>query len=206
MMVAVPIVGRIYNKVQPRIVVGCGVIFFVIGAILMSHFNLQTSASGVYTAVCRCRVSGSRCLFVPLTTVALTNIPRDKMTDATGMNSLVRQIGGSIGLALFATTLSRYMKTATASVGAHLVPTSPDVIARLSMIKGGMMARGFDSVTAGVMSIGMMAGNVARQASVLAFEKIFLLAGLLFLVVIPLLAFLKVEPAKGVTKLHVEME
>jgi DHA2 family multidrug resistance protein len=172
----------------------------------MSRFNLQTSSAGIYTAVC-IQGLGFACLFVPLTTVALTNIPRDKMTDATGMNSLLRQIGGSIGLALFATTLSRYVKVAGASVGTHVLATRPEVASTMAMFKGGLMARGMDVVNAGSTSLMMMYGSVMRQASVLAFDKIFLLAGLLFLVVLPLLAFLKVEPAGGGSKqLHVEME
>ena len=45
---------------------------------------------------------------MPLTTVALASIPRNKLADATGLNSLVRQIGGSLGLAVFATLMTRY--------------------------------------------------------------------------------------------------
>jgi DHA2 family multidrug resistance protein len=150
---------------------------------------------------------GFACLFVPLTTVALTNIPRDKMTDATGMNSLLRQIGGSLGLAVFATTLSRYVTISKASIAAHVVGTRPEIAERMNMLKGGMISTGIDSVSAGVMSIAMMTGSVARQAMVLAFDKIFLLAGFLFLLVLPLLWFLKTEPAApGGERIHVEME
>jgi DHA2 family multidrug resistance protein len=206
MMMAVPIVGRLYNLVSTRLIVGVGVGFFCIGAYLMSHFNLNTSTAGIYTAV-SVQGLGFACLFVPLTTVALTNIPRDKMTDATGMNSLLRQIGGSVGLALFATTLSRYITYSKASIGAHVVMTRPEVASRMQMMQGGMMSRGIDAVTSGVMSIGMMTGEVVQQAMVLAFDKIFLLAGFLFLLVLPLLAFLKTDPAAaGGEHIHVEME
>ena len=99
MMVAMPIVGRIYNAVSPRIVIAVGVFFIAWGAYGMSHFTPQTSQAGIILALTTQGV-GFSCLFVPLSTVALSAIPRHKMADATGLNSLFRQVGGSIGLAI----------------------------------------------------------------------------------------------------------
>ena len=47
MMVVTPMVGKFYNKVSPRLVVGIGVVFFAIGAYQMSHYTLDTSSSGI---------------------------------------------------------------------------------------------------------------------------------------------------------------
>jgi DHA2 family multidrug resistance protein len=134
---------------------------------------------------------GFSCLFVPLNTVALASIPRHKMTDATGLNSLFRQIGGSVGLAVFATLLGNYGVGARASLAAHLTEVNPEVANRLNAIQGGMMARGYDAVTAKAMAVGSLYGSVAQQGMVLSFDKVFLLAGICFLFVIPLVVFLK---------------
>ena len=190
MMLIVPIVGKIYNKVSPRLVIGFGVVAFSIGAFLMSHFTLDTSPAGIFVSLVWQGV-GFACIFVPLTTVALSKIPRDKLTDATGLNSLLRQVGGSIGLAVFATLLGRYATQARGSLAAHVSPYSGAAMQRLAAIQQGLMARGLDAASAHAAAPGALAGAVAQQAMVLSFEKVFLLAGILFLAILPLLFFLK---------------
>ncbi|HEX7111741.1 MAG TPA: DHA2 family efflux MFS transporter permease subunit, partial [Mizugakiibacter sp.] len=107
MLLVMPIIGRIYNRVDPRIVVAFGIILFAYSAYLMGHYTLATTARGVMNVLMIQGVAFS-CLFIPLTTMALASIPRHRMPDATGLNSLLRQTGGSIGLAAFATMLSRF--------------------------------------------------------------------------------------------------
>jgi DHA2 family multidrug resistance protein len=205
MMVATPIVGRIYNIVSPRVVIGFGVILFSIGAYQMSHFTLDTTASGIVSAILIQGV-GFSCLFVPLTTTALSTIPRTKLPDATGLNSLLRQIGGSMGLAIFATLLGRYGTVAKAALSAHVTLTRPEVVDRLQAAQRGLMARGLDAATAKAMAIGSLAMTVGRESTVMAFEKLFLLAGILFLGVLPLLLFLKVSRPEAAGKVDVHME
>jgi len=73
-----------------------------------------------------------------------------------------------------------------------VVITRPEVQARLSSLQHAFMARGVDAVTAHGQALRALAGGVARQASNLAFTRAFLAAGIAFLVVLPLLTFLKV--------------
>jgi DHA2 family multidrug resistance protein len=204
MMVATPIVGRIYNLVSPRVMVGIGVISFSIGAYQMSQFTLETSQWDIIRAILIQGV-GFACLFVPLTTVALSTIPKARLSDATGLNSLLRQIGGSVGLAGFATLLSRYAVSARASISAHVVAERPEIWTRLQMIQAAIQGQGLDAVTSHAMAVGSMLGNVARQSMAMAFDKIFLLAGILFLIVLPLLLFLK-APKVGAPKAEVHID
>jgi MFS transporter, DHA2 family, multidrug resistance protein len=185
MMAGMPIVGRLYNKVSPRLFVAVGVVCFCISAYMMSRYTLDTDPSGVVAALAVQGV-GFSCLWVPLTTVALSTIPRHKLADATGSNSLLRQIGGSVGLAIFATLLTRAEDTARAGLVAHIDPGRPEVQARLAMMRHAL-GGGPNSPAA----LEAMSFIVERQAVVLAFEKMFLLAGILFVVVMPLLVFLK---------------
>jgi DHA2 family multidrug resistance protein len=134
---------------------------------------------------------GFAALFVPLTTVALASIPRYRMTDATGLNSLLRQIGGSLGLAAFATLLPHFVQNARVGLVAHLVAGRPEVMQRLSGIQAGLVARGLDPGTARQTAGRVLDGMLSRQSMLLAFERMFVLAGLAFLLVIPLALFLK---------------
>jgi MFS transporter, DHA2 family, multidrug resistance protein len=190
MFVATPIVGRIYNSVSPRVVVGFGILTFTVGAYFMSHLTLESGAGDIIGAILIQGV-GFSCLFVPLSTVALSSIPRHQMADATGINSLFRQIGGSIGLAVFATLLNTYATQARAALGSHITEVNPIVQNRLAMIQRGLEARGMAPPLAHGGAIGALYGNVMRESMMLSFEKVFLLAGILFIAVMPLLAFLK---------------
>jgi MFS transporter, DHA2 family, multidrug resistance protein len=206
MMLATPIVGKLYNRVSPRAFVAFGVLLFVFTAWQMSHYTLDITASGVTSALVLQGIAFS-CLWVPLTTVALSSIPRHRLTDATGLNSLIRQIGGSVGLAVFATLIGRFSTVARAAIATHLTPGNPELTARLALAQRALMARGYDAFTAQQAARRALGGIVAQQAMVLTFEKLFLLAGILFLVVLPLLIFLKAQPDAGAktADVHVEM-
>lgn len=192
MMLLVPFVGRIYNRVPPAIVVGVGVLLFALGSYQLSHITLQSSSKDIVMPLIVTGF-GFACLFVPLTTAALTSIPRPQLTDAAGLNSFVRQIGGSFGLTLFATMLSRYTTRASASVSWHVTDLRPEVATRMTMMAHGLAARGMGPVEAKAAALKAMAGSVVGQGAVLAFEKTFLLQGIGFLLVLPLLFFLRVN-------------
>jgi DHA2 family multidrug resistance protein len=190
MMVAVPLVGRIYNAVSPRIVIAVGVLFIVWGAYDMSHFTTQTSQGGIILALTTQGI-GFSCLFVPLNTVALSSIARHQLADATGLNSLFRQVGGSVGLAIAATLLSRYGAQARTALVSHVTTSDAAAMDRLRQVAAGFMSRGLDPATARSLALRTIDGTIAMQSQVLAFERVFLLAGISFLLVLPLLVFLK---------------
>jgi DHA2 family multidrug resistance protein len=207
MMVAVPIVGRIYNVLSPRVVIAFGVIVFAISSWQLSHLTLQSSTADIVIPLL-VQGTGFACLFVPLTTVALANIPRHRMADATGLNSLIRQIGGAIGLAIFATVLGNYAVVARGSIDPHLTATRPEVWQRLQMMQQGFMARGMDAASAKSAALQALAGTTMQQSMVLSFERVFVLAGGLFLLVLPLLYFLRMPTdARPATTgdVHIEM-
>jgi DHA2 family multidrug resistance protein len=202
MMIGIPIIGRLHNKVQPRILVIIGVVLVSLSAILMARYTLATSAHSVVAAI-MIQGFGFAALFVPLTTVALAGIPRFRLTDATGLNSLLRQIGGSLGLAGFATLLPHFVATARSGLAAHITSGRPEVMARLNAIQGGLMSRGLSATASREGALRMMDGMLGQQASVLGFERMFLFAGLAFLLVIPFALFLR-RP-KGVPAVKIDL-
>jgi MFS transporter, DHA2 family, multidrug resistance protein len=209
MLIATPIIGRIYNAVSPRLIIALGVMCIALGAYEMSHFTLESGQRDVVLAIMM-QGLGFACLFVPLSTVALTAIPRHKMADATGLNSLFRQIGGSIGLAVGATLLTRYGDTARAALVAHVTASSQATVDRTQGLTAMYVRRGVDAIQAHDMALRALDGIVDRQASLLAFDRVFLLAGLAFLFVLPLLYFLKVPeetkagPPREKIEVHLE--
>jgi DHA2 family multidrug resistance protein len=204
MLVAMPIVGRIYNKVSPRLVVIFGILLFAYTAWLMGHYTLSTSTADVIQVLLIQGVAFS-CLWIPLTTMALSTIPRHRLSDATGLNSLLRQTGGSVGLAVFATLLSRFATSARGDMLSHFSPSSPAMAARLAGIQRMLQARGLDVIAAHQAAAQMIDGQLRRQAMMLSFEKLFYLSGILFLCVVPLVFFLKMPKGDEKIDVHAEM-
>jgi DHA2 family multidrug resistance protein len=191
MAVSIPIVGKLYNRVSPRLFIALGILTVALSTYQMSQFTLATG-SGDVVATIVLQGFGFSMLFVPLTTVALSNIPRYRLADAAGLNSLLRQIGGSLGLAAFATLLPRFTAQAHAGVAAHLVPGSAALTSRLQTFEGLLTARGgLDPHGAHTAALQGLAGMVSRQSAVLAFERMFLTSGVAFLFILPLVLFLK---------------
>ena len=190
MLALMPILGRIYTRFPPQLFISLGLALTGLGVYQMSHFNLDTGTHNIISAILLQGI-GFSMMLVPLSTVALSRIPRHRLPDATGLNSLLRQIGGSIGLAVFASLLSRYGTQSTAAVAVHLSPDRPEVMERVAQLRAGLMGRGLDFGAAQEAALRMLSGIAARQGMVLAFDKLFLLAAGLFLVVMPLVLFLK---------------
>lgn len=205
MMIAVPVVGRLYQMFSPQLFIAIGVLMFSASSWMLSNLTLESGRSDIIVPL---MVQGAAfaCLFVPLTTVALAKVPRHKMADATGLSSLLRQIGGAIGLAIFATLIDRYAVIARGGINPHLVATRPEVWERLQLLEAGFRARGMDAVSAGQAALRAVQGSVMGQSMVLSFDHIFVLAGGLFLVVLLPLFFLRVpKPDAAGNDVHVEM-
>jgi DHA2 family multidrug resistance protein len=206
MMVTVPIVGRIYNAVSPRLTIAVGVVLFSVSSWQLSHLTLESGTRNIVLPLL-IQGAGFACLFVPLTTVALSSIPRHRLADATGLNSLLRQIGGAVGLAIFATLIGNYAVVARGGIDPHLTATRPEVWQRLQMLQQGFIARGMDAVSARSAALRALAGSAVQQSMVLSFDRIFVLAGGLFLLVMPLLYFLRMSstPGGAAGDAHIEM-
>ena len=189
-LVTMPLVGAMLSKYDGRKIVFFGLIIGAISMFIMQRFTLEAS----YWDFVWPRVVlgvGLAMIFVPLTTVTLSTISREEMGNATGMFNLLRNIGGSVGIAISATLLARYSQFYQNSLVAHITPLNEVFRTTQAGIKSGFMAQGMDSFTAGTASLGALYGIVRRQAGILSYNRIFFMVGLAFLIVIPLLFLLK---------------
>jgi DHA2 family multidrug resistance protein len=143
MLVTIPIVGAIYNRVSPKIVIAFGLALGAFTCVQMSRFTLQTSREEILVPQMIQGIALS-CIFIPLTTIALATVDRRRMSDATGLNNLVRQLGGSFGVAIFASRLGHFATEARVALVAHVQAGDPAVTSRLAMMKSTLMKAGID--------------------------------------------------------------
>jgi MFS transporter, DHA2 family, multidrug resistance protein len=202
MMIASPFVGRLYNRVSPALLVGGGIVLTALGCWMQADITLATSTRDLLWPLAVTGF-GFAFLFVPLTTAALSRVARHELAGAAGVNSFVRQVGGSIGLSIFATLFTRFSSHAAAGLATAVTALRPEVAAQVAQQQGALMARGYSADVAHAVVHKTLAGRVALQGLVIGFDKTFLLQTIAFLVVLPLLFFLRVPrtPAPA----HVEL-
>lgn len=202
MMIASPFVGKLYNQTRPAYLVGFGLLLTALGCWMQADINLNTSTSDLLWPLAVTGI-GFAFLFVPLTTAALSNVPRASLAGAAGVNSFIRQIGGSIGLSIFATLFTRFSTQAATGLAQNVTILRPEVAAQTAMMKVQLMARGFNSDLAQAMVQKGLAGRAILQGTVIGFDKTFVLQTIAFVVVLPLLLFLRVKRTEKPA--HVEM-
>jgi MFS transporter, DHA2 family, multidrug resistance protein len=114
-------------------------------------------------------------------------IPREEMGNATSIFNLMRNIGGSIGIATAATLLERNRQIHTNILGAHITPYDSQTQQILNKTSSALIANGVDPVTAAHRAQGMIFGVVQRHATMLAFIDVLRLFGIMFILIVPLI-------------------
>jgi len=185
-----PLVGTVLGKFDPRKVLGAGLVGASWSLYSLSKLNLQ---AGYWDIFWPQFIQGAclALLFVPLTTATMDPIPKEEMGNATSMFNLMRNLGGSVGIACGTTFLFRAQQFHTHLLGAKVTPYNPAVQVYSHGIQGAMMAHGADPSTAAHQSYLAIWGIVQRQAAMAAFIDTFRAMGLVFLLVIPLLFLMR---------------
>lgn len=189
-LITMPFVGVMLSKYDGRKVILAGLIISAWSMFLMRGFTLEAS----YWDFVWPRVIlgvGLAMLFVPLSTLTLGSIPKEEMGNAAGLYNLLRNVGGSVGIAVAATMLSRQTQFFQNTLVDSVTPYSPVAQQKLELLKQGFMLRGLDGATAHKASLAAIYGMVQREAGMLAYNHIFWIVGLTFLGVVPFLLLLR---------------
>ncbi len=190
MAVVMPIGGLLYNRVGPRALVGTGLAISAFSFWDLAHLTGDTGIWDILLPQVWQGV-GFSLLFVSLSTAALATIPKPKMTAASGLYNVVRQVMGSVGIALAATELTRGQAVYHDRLAEHLTIYSPETQSWLHAITAGMMRAGADAYTATQRALRILDLDVLRQATVLAYNHVLLLVAALFLVSLPLVLLIR---------------
>ena len=189
-LICMPFVGAMLAKRDGRKIVLIGLSIGAASMFIMQGLNLE----GSYWNYVWPRIVlgvGLSMIFVPLTTVTLSSIPREEMGNATGIFNLLRNIGGSVGIAVAATQLGRLSQFYQNMLVGNINPYSTTWQMRAGMLKQSLVDKGVESTTADALSLKMAYGMVMKQAGALAYNRIFWIVGIAFLAVTPLLLLLK---------------
>jgi len=188
-ILSILIVGALANRVDGRVLLACGFAILAWSTFLLSHINLEISIGSVALPNFINGFAGGF-IFVPLTTMTMSRLRKEEMGNAAGIFNLIRNIGGSIGIASVTTFLVRGSQTHQNYLAANLTAGSPAAMGMLQGLQRKFSVGGTDGYTAHREAMGALYRSVQQQAAVLAYADNFRLLGYLSLLCIPLVLFL----------------
>jgi MFS transporter, DHA2 family, multidrug resistance protein len=136
-------------------------------------------------------------IFVPLSTMTLATIRRDKLVNATAVYGMMRNVGGSIGIAVITTLLAQRSQMHQATLVGHITTWDGETQARLAQWASHFVSQGADGFTAQRRAMAMLYRETVTQAQLLAYADDFWLLAVMFAIVpffLPLMRRIRLEP------------
>jgi DHA2 family multidrug resistance protein len=195
-MLSAIVVGRLITVIDPRLMVAAGLALLSVSGYMFAGLTLQISfGSVVWAAVLNGMSTGM--IFVPLSLITMNRLRNEQMGNAAGLYTLMRNLGGSVGIAVATTLLARSAQAHQAVLASHLTPYDPAYEhARQNLQR--FLGTHTDPVTASRQALGILYNLLVQQATLLAFLDVFRAISLLALVCVPLaFLFARVRPRRA---------
>jgi len=191
------IVGRLVGKVDGRWLIMFGFAVLAFSTWMLAGLNLDIAMSNVVwpNIVSGCAMGF---IFVPLTTMAMGTLPNEQVGNASGVYNLMRNTGGSIGIAAMSTFLSRGAQVHQAAIAAHMTQYDPAFQERLGQIAGTLSLRGGGGGGGAMQqALASIYGIVLRQSMLMSFIDNFRLLAFLCVLCVPAALLFKRVRARG---------
>jgi DHA2 family multidrug resistance protein len=197
-----PFIGKMLNKGIPaQFMATIGMFLFFVFTSMLSHSTLETGQSDVLVPLL-IRGVGMALLFVPLTTLAMADLKGPELGQGSGLNNMMRQLGGSFGIAILTTVIHNRSGFHRSNLIEHINPYNPTFTDRINMLTHRFMALGKSTGDATHMAMQAIEGTIARQTMLLTYDDAYWISGLVMLFSIPLLYLQPFKKLKAVADSH----
>jgi MFS transporter, DHA2 family, multidrug resistance protein len=189
-LLAMPVVGLLMNRVDPRKMIGLGLLVNAVTLYWLGWLNLQAGFWDIFWPQLIQGI-GMGLLFVPLTTVTMDRITAAEMGSATSLFNLLRNIGGAAGIAAVQTILARDRQEHFNILGAHVNAYDPSTQLMFQRARAAFIGAGADVSTATQRAYAALFGTVQKQAAMIAFLDGFKVLAFVFLLLLPLIFLMR---------------
>jgi MFS transporter, DHA2 family, multidrug resistance protein len=187
-----PLIGRLLQSgVKQQYLVAGGLITFFLYSLWAYKILTPDTGADAFWWLLIVRGAGLGLLFIPITTLALSTLHGQQIGQGAAFTGMMRQLGGSFGVAIITTFLSTQNMVHRVNIVSHLDKYSPEIQQRISMMQKSFMAKGMPSNTALSSAYQALDYNVSKQAAVLSYMDVFLYLGILFLICVPFVLLVK---------------
>ncbi|MGH9604722.1 MAG: DHA2 family efflux MFS transporter permease subunit [Terracidiphilus sp.] len=168
LIVLLPIVGFIGQKVDPRAMICFGFAWVSFGIWRISSLNLSISFwdAASWRVI---MVLGMPFLFVPISVMSYVGVRQEKNNEVSGLTALARNIGGSLGISFISTMLLRRAQVHQNYLGAHVYPGSPNYRILDRGLNGMMQSQSYSAAGAATHSMAHIYNMMVQQANMLAY-------------------------------------
>jgi len=199
-LLCTPIVGILTSKRDPRKILAFGLLVSGFTMWELSRLNLNAGYWDIFWPQVIQGI-GNACIFVPLATSTMSLIPKPKMSNASAVFNLMRNIGGSFGVALMTTFIARRSQFHQTRLVENISIYNQHSMQILNQMKLWFMSRGSDAVTASHQALAAIYGLVQRNAAMMSFVEAFWIMAALFWSAIPAVMLLR-NPRHHIAKMQ----
>ncbi len=185
-----PFVGRLYNYVDPRLLICVGLGLAIYSLIQLSGLTLDAGFWNILTPLIFLGM-GMPFVFVTLSTVTLTSVSPADATAAAGLFTLARRLGGNIGFALLATLIERRSAFHRITLIPHISNLNETFLTYRAGLEAKLMRAQMDPYTASVKALALIDNMVNRQATMLAYNDAYWFLVVIFVATLPLIWILR---------------
>lgn len=197
-----PLVGTMLKRGVPaQILSSIGIVIFIVFSVMMSRSTLQYGM-GDYIIPLTIRGLGLSMLFVPIMTLAVQDLKGPEIGQGTGLNNMMQQLGGSLGIALITVFVDRRMAFHRDMLMTNINPYNPAFQQRFQEITHFLMGKGYFSGQAKSMALGAMKGSLLQQSLLMSYNDVFWVVGAFFVVLIPVMLSQKYKAGGGLAMAH----
>ncbi len=200
-LLIVPLVPKLMQRLDSRLLIAIGVSLFAVSCFMNSIMTHDTGIDELKWSQL-VRALGQPLIFVPLTTIATAGIEREQAGSASGLFNMMRNLGGSIGIAALATLLTRREQFHSNRLGDSVSLYDPNTQQRIEQLTQNFISRGADMSTAHDRAIATISNLVRREASIMAFNDCFYFIGFALLLSGLAIIFFKKAKATGGAVAH----
>lgn len=187
-----PMIGKLLTKgIKPQYLAAAGMFVFFIYSFWGFKIITPDTAKQDFFWMLIARGVGLGLLFIPITALSLSSLKGQQIGQGAAFTGMMRQLGGSFGIALITTIISRKVVTHSSALMSHLSGTDLNVQQRVTGITNAFISKGYTPDVALKMAYKSLQGMVMKQATVLSYMDIFLYLGIMFLVCLPIVLFVK---------------
>jgi DHA2 family multidrug resistance protein len=202
--IMMPVVGKLMERGTPmRLLISVGMIIFFIYSIMAYYVLTPNTGSDAFFWILVIRGVGLGLLSIPITTLALSTLKGQQIGQGAALSGMLRQLGGSFGVAIISTYLLRENQTHRVDLLSGFSITNPQVQNRVQALTQGFHQKGFPVDIAKQMAYKLLDAMVNVQATILSYMDVFLWIGVMFLVCVPFVILFVKKPKRKVDLSHV---
>jgi len=183
-IVLIPIVGRFTGMVPLKYIIALG--FFIMGCSLVySHYLVPNIDFKTLTTMRAAQTAGLAFLFVPISTIAFSTLPKTSNADASALFTMFRNYFGSLSISAATALVTERSQVRQAYLVAHTSPLDRGYTMTMNQLQGDFLAQGNPAAGTAQQVTNWLYQQLHAQAAILAYSDVFMITAIMAFMIVP---------------------